>query len=147
MCTVLPLTPLLPVHPVVKVHEQIVATRLGSEVRMSCMVEAAPASVNYWIKRAVSLQEMGERLRDNSARLFDFFVLGRNPSFLPLFFPPDRNVNPSRRYRPMEIKESLYTVVMTLIIRDVRPDDIRNYTCVARNSKGSAKGTIALQRE
>ena len=47
----------------------------------------------------------------------------------------------------MEIKESLYTVVMTLIIRDVRPDDIRNYTCVARNSKGSAKGTIALQRE
>ena len=47
----------------------------------------------------------------------------------------------------MEVKESLYTIVMTLIIRDVRPDDIRNYTCVARNSKGSAKGTIALQRE
>ena len=49
----------------VKVHEQIVATRLGSEVRMSCMVEAAPASVNYWIKRAVSPQEMGERLRES----------------------------------------------------------------------------------
>ena len=47
----------------------------------------------------------------------------------------------------MEIKESIYTVVMTLIIRDARPDDIRNYTCVARNSKGSAKGTVALQRE
>ena len=67
---------------------------------------------------------------------------------LVLSYPPtDRNVNPSRRYRPMEIKESIYTVVMTLIIRDARPDDIRNYTCVARNSKGSAKGTVALQRE
>lgn len=129
-----------------KVHEEIVATRLGSEVRISCTVEAAPASVNYWIKRAVSPQEMGERLRENISRLIAVWntELG---AFLSCALPTDRNVNPSRRYRPMEIKESIYTVVMTLIIRDARPDDIRNYTCVARNSKGSAKGTVALQRE
>lgn len=86
-----PQTPLLPVHPVVKVREQIVATRLGSEVRMSCMVEAAPASVNYWIKRAVSPQEMGERLRENSIRLFAFPRKNSKLSPVPL---GERNLYP-----------------------------------------------------
>jgi hypothetical protein len=45
----------------------------------------------------------------------------------------------------MEVKEALYSVVMTLTIQAVRPMDFGNYTCVARNSKGTVKGTVELQ--
>ena len=36
------------VHPLVKVHNQIVSARLGATIILSCGVEASPRSVNYW---------------------------------------------------------------------------------------------------
>lgn len=59
----------------------------------------------------------------------------------------DRPINPSRRFQPIEVKESMYTMLMTLHVREVRPIDLGNYSCVARNSMGSVKGTVALESE
>ncbi|XP_059081716.1 protein amalgam-like [Tigriopus californicus] len=103
-------------HPLVKVHDQIVATTLGSSVKLSCTVEASPQSVNFWVKRSSSLTEM------------------------------DQPINPSRRFQPLEFKESDYSILMTLAIKDVRLSDLGNYTCIARNSMGSVKGTVSLQQ-
>ena len=36
------------VHPLVKVHNQIVSARVGATIILSCGVEASPRSVNYW---------------------------------------------------------------------------------------------------
>ena len=36
------------VHPLVKVHNQIVSARIGATIVLSCGVEASPRSVNYW---------------------------------------------------------------------------------------------------
>ena len=36
------------VHPLIKVHNQIVSTRIGATIVLSCGVEASPRSVNYW---------------------------------------------------------------------------------------------------
>ncbi len=40
------------VHPLVKVPDQIVATSVGSNVSMSCVVESSPKSVNMWMRRS-----------------------------------------------------------------------------------------------
>eukprot|EP00095_Tigriopus_kingsejongensis_P010050 maker-scaffold99_size374999-snap-gene-0.22 protein:Tk10050 transcript:maker-scaffold99_size374999-snap-gene-0.22-mRNA-1 annotation:"PREDICTED: lachesin-like" len=110
-------------HPLVKVHDQIVATRLGTTVKLSCTVEASPQSVNFWVKRSTSAREMGteEEVAD-----------------LP--------INPSHKFQPLEFKESPYSMLMTLVVKDMRPADLGNYTCVARNSMGSVKGTVSLQQ-
>ena len=42
----------LSVHPLVKVPDQIVATSVGSNVSMSCVVESSPKSVNMWMRRS-----------------------------------------------------------------------------------------------
>ena len=59
----------------------------------------------------------------------------------------DRAINPSRRFRPTEEAESLYTYLMTLTIIDVKESDFGNYSCQARNSLGTIMGTIELQSE
>ena len=59
-------------------------------------------------------------------------------------FFPDRAINPSRRFRPTEDVESVYTFLMTLTIIDVKESDFGNYSCQARNSLGTATGTIEL---
>ncbi len=49
------------VHPLIKVHEHMISTKLGSTVQLSCSVEASPTSVNYWIKKGGGAREMGEQ--------------------------------------------------------------------------------------
>jgi len=39
------------VHPLVKVEDQIVATSVGSNVTLSCVVESSPKSVNMWMRK------------------------------------------------------------------------------------------------
>ncbi len=39
------------VHPLVKVPDQIIATSVGSNVSLSCVVESSPKSVNMWMRR------------------------------------------------------------------------------------------------
>ena len=39
------------VHPLIKVHDQLVITRLGSKVSLQCSVEASPKAVHFWIKK------------------------------------------------------------------------------------------------
>ena len=46
---------------------------------------------------------------------------------------------------PMETKDSMYTILLTLTIRDMRPSDFANYTCIARNSMGAVRGTISVK--
>ena len=48
------------VHPLVKVGDQIVTTRLGSTVSLHCSVEASPKSVHFWIKKGATHGE-GEK--------------------------------------------------------------------------------------
>jgi hypothetical protein len=55
--------------------------------------------------------------------------------------------NPTGRYNDEEDSEPLYTYMMSLTIRDVRINDLGNYSCVARNSLGTVRGTISLKRK
>ena len=45
-------TTYISVHPLIKVHEQLVITRLGSTVALQCSVEASPKAVHFWIKKS-----------------------------------------------------------------------------------------------
>ena len=126
------------VHPLIKVHDQFVTTRVGGTVHLRCTVEASPPSVNYWVKRSTSSREMGGNMRSLCATAEAMLIISA---------ASDRNINPSRRFHPEEKKENPYTTVMTLTIKDVRPGDIANYTCIARSSKGSVRGTISLKSE
>ena len=53
--------------------------------------------------------------------------------------------NPSGRYRLLEESESLYAYKLALVVHDVQPEDLGNYTCSARNSYGTVQGTIQLE--
>ncbi len=65
--------------------------------------------------------------------------------FLWLLNPvSDRAINPSRRFRPSEETDSLYTYTMMLTIIDVKESDFGNYSCQARNSLGTTMGTMEL---
>ena len=44
-------SPPFTVNPLVKVPDQMVATSVGSNVSMSCVVESSPKSVNMWMRR------------------------------------------------------------------------------------------------
>ena len=103
------------VHPLIKVHEQIVMTRLGSTVTLICGVEASPKAVHFWNK---------------------YNGPGRDEMSIN---------SPSGRFRLSEDSESLYSYVITLTIHGVKESDLGNYTCGARNSYGTVKGAISLE--
>ena len=103
------------VHPLIKVHEQIVMTTLGSTVTLICGVEASPKAVHFWNK---------------------YNGPGRDEISIN---------SPSGRFRLSEDSESLYSYVITLTIHGVKESDLGNYTCGARNSYGTVKGAISLE--
>ena len=105
----------LSVHPLIKVHEQIVMTTLGSTVTLICGVEASPKAVHFWNK---------------------YNGPGRDEISIN---------SPSGRFRLSEDSESLYSYVITLTIHGVKESDLGNYTCGARNSYGTVKGAISLE--
>ena len=49
----------IPVHPLIKVHDQLVITRLGSKVELQCSVEASPKAVHFWIKKGTQPGDQG----------------------------------------------------------------------------------------
>ena len=103
-------------HPLIKVHEQIVMTRLGATVTLICGVEASPKAVHFWNKYNGPGHE---EVSINS---------------------------PSGRLRLSEDPESLYSFVISLTIHGVKESDLGNYTCGARNSYGTVKGAISLEK-
>ena len=80
-------------------------------------VEAAPRSVNYWMKVT------GGAAKEPEA------------------------VNPGRRVSVAEVAENAYTQRMVLRLAEVRARDFGTYICIARNSLGEVRTTVQLQGE
>ena len=84
---------------------------------MTTQVEAAPRSVNYWMKVP------GGAAKEPEA------------------------VNPGRRVSVAEVDENAYTQRMVLRLAEVRSRDFGTYICIARNSLGEVRTTVQLQGE
>ena len=84
---------------------------------MTTQVEAAPRSVNYWMKVT------GGAAKEPEA------------------------VNPGRRVTVADVDENAYTQRMVLRLAEVRPRDFGTYICIARNSLGEVRTTVQLQGE
>ena len=80
-------------------------------------VEAAPRSVNYWMKVT------GGAAKEPEA------------------------VNPGRRVSVAEVAENAYTQRMVLRLAEVRARDFGTYICIARNSLGDVRVNVQLQGE
>jgi len=102
-------------HPLVKVHDQIITTRLGSTVTLQCSVEAYPKSVHFWTKSRNG-EETTINSSDDDHKLTDHDT------------------------------QSMYSFEISLTIVGVKPSDLGNYTCEARNSYGTVRGTIQLEK-
>lgn len=46
-----------------------------------------------------------------------------------------------------EVKSSLYSAQMRLLIKDLQDRDFGGYKCISKNSLGDAEGSIHLYRE
>ena len=128
---------LLSVHPTIHATQNLVITRAGTEATLECkvgqrscsrstvaltassdtQVEAAPRSVNYWMKVT------GGAAKEPEA------------------------VNPGRRVTVADVDENAYTQRMVLRLAEVRPRDFGTYICIARNSLGEVRTTVQLQGE
>ena len=123
---------LVPVHPTILATQNLVITRAGTEATLECkvrsrccvggcnvitQVEAAPRSVNYWMKVT------GGAAKEPEA------------------------VNPGRRVSVAEVDENGYTQRMVLRLAEVRARDFGTYICIARNSLGEVRTTVQLQGE
>jgi len=102
-------------HPTIHATQNLVITRAGTEATLECKVEAAPRSVNYWMKVT------GGAAKEPEA------------------------VNPGRRVTVADVDENAYTQRMVLRLAEVRPRDFGTYICIARNSLGEVRTTVQLQ--
>ena len=108
-------------------------TRLGSTVTLMCSVEASPKSVHFWIKQG---NGYGEGL---------FTFISQLLLKEALTFSEITINSPTGRYKLTEESESLYSFKLTLTITGIKETDMGNYTCSARNSYGTVRGTIQLE--
>ena len=61
------------VHPLIKVHDQLVITRLGSKVSLQCSVEASPKAVHFWIKKGNRPGDEGKNFQIIFVNAYIFF--------------------------------------------------------------------------
>jgi hypothetical protein len=78
----------VPVHPMIKVSNQLVAAPAGSDVTVQCYVEASPKAMNSWHR------ETGEQqIFFAQSRIFNNFGCNGKQMFsIFLFFTLDKNI-------------------------------------------------------
>ncbi|CAL4173145.1 unnamed protein product, partial [Meganyctiphanes norvegica] len=104
--------------PVLEVPVHMIGSPIGREVTIECRIESSPPSVNYWSKDPDTRDSME---REKGQMIID-----------------------SPKYTVMQRVENLYTVHMSLTIRNFSAGDEMSYRCQASNSLGTTESTVKV---